>query len=452
MGVSKYFIEQFKAFAQQKKLLSRDSIFLVTVSAGVDSVVLAEICAQLEYQICIVHCNFQLRGESSDADELFVQNLAKELKVPFYSKRFETKAYKEKLNVSTQVAARELRYDYFNELADTIGKEQKKKVSILTAHHKDDNVETSLMYMFRGSGIKGLLGVSVKKGLIERPLLFASKQEIKEYASENNIAYRDDVSNASNDYTRNLLRNTIIPNIEAHFPDFKNMMSKDIELFGDVYGIYKKGIEQKIKRLIEVEEGATKIPVLRLQKMEAGKACLHEILQLLGFTAAQEIEVWKLCDAETGKYILGPSHRVIKNRNWLIIVPIAVEVAAAIVVENTDVPVQFQKGSLQFQITEDLKISNDKEVALLDYSSIRLPLVLRKWKQGDYFYPLGMNKKKKLSKFFIDKKYSLLQKENIWVIESDQKILWIVGVRIDNRFRVDASTIKALKITLTLSS
>lgn len=452
MGVGKYFIERFKAFAQQEKLLSKDRIFLVTVSAGVDSVVLAKICAQLEYQICIVHCNFQLRGEDSEADELFVENLAKELNVPFYSKRFDTKAYKEKFNVSTQVAARKLRYNYFNELADAINKEQKKKVSILTAHHKDDNIETSLMYLFRGSGIKGLLGVSAKKGLIERPLLFASKQEIKEYASENNITYRDDVSNASNDYTRNLLRNKIIPDIETHFPDFKIMMSKDIELFKDVYQIYKIGIEQKIKRLVKVEDEAIKIPVLRLQKMEAGKACLHEILQPLGFTVAQEIEVRRLCDAETGKYVLGPNHRVIRNRNWLLIVPNAVEAAAAFVVENTDSAVQFQNGLLQFQITEDLKISDDKKVALLDYRSIKFPLVLRKWRQGDYFYPLGMNKKKKLSKFLIDEKYALHQKENVWVLESDQKIIWIVGARIDDRFRINTSTTTALKITLTLPS
>ncbi len=452
MGVGKYFIDRFKAFAQQEKLLSKDKIFLVTVSAGVDSVMLAKICAQLEYQICIVHCNFQLRGEDSEADELFVENLAKELNVPFYSKRFDTKAYKEKFNVSTQVAARELRYDYFNELSGAINKEQKKKVSILTAHHKDDNVETSLMYLFRGSGIKGLLGVSAKKGLIERPLLFASKQEIKEYAIENNIIYRDDVSNASNDYTRNLLRNKIIPDIETHFPDFKTMMSKDIELFKDVYQIYKIRIDKKIKGLTKEEGESIKIPVLRLQKMGAGKACLHEILQPLGFTAAQEVEVWRLCDAETGKYVLGSNHRVIRNRNWLLIVPNAIEAATAIVVENIDSSVQFQNGTLQFQITEDLKISDDREVALLDDRSIKFPLILRKWRQGDYFYPLGMNKKKKLSKFLVDEKYALHQKENVWVLESDQKIIWIVGARIDNRFRINTSTTKALKITLTLPS
>jgi tRNA(Ile)-lysidine synthase len=446
------FREKFKAFAKEQKLLAADEMFLITVSGGVDSVVLAHICKQLGFSFVIVHCNFQLRGEASDGDENFVQALAKALDVPFYCKRFDTLSYKKNQGVGTQVAARTLRYDYFAELAESVAEEHKCKVKILTAHHQDDNVETSLMYMFRGSGIKGFTGIAVKNGIIERPLLFASKTEIKEFAGVNNIAYREDASNASDDYSRNFIRNKILPTIEEQFPDVKQMLVKDIELFQDVNRIYQIGIQKKIKSLVKYESGSIKIPVLRLEKMEAGKACLHEILQPLGFTAAQEIEVWQLCQSETGKYVIGKHHRVIRNRNWLVIVPSVVEEANQIVIESANESVNFAHGTLTLQTTDDVRIIADKQIALLDSRLLKFPLILRKWQQGDYFYPLGMNKKKKLSRFFIDEKLALHEKENVWVLESDGKIIWIVGSRIDDRFKMKSSSKAALRIKFDLLS
>lgn len=452
MSNSDKFLEVFKGFADQEKLLSKDKIFLVTVSGGIDSVVLAKICHLLGYNICLVHCNFQLRAAESDADEFFVQALAKELGIPFYCKKFDTISYKEKFAIGTQEAARTLRYEYFQELALSISKDTKKQVCILTAHHKDDNIETSLMFLFRGSGIKGLLGIAAKNGIIERPFLFATKDALRQYATDNNILYREDASNATIDYTRNFIRNKIVPTIEEQFPEVKDMLAKDIELFKDVYKIYRIGIEKKIKGLVKLESGNINIPVLRLQKMDAGKACLHEILQPLGFSAAQEVEVLKLCSASTGKYVSGKKYRVIRNRNWLVIVPNTEVIASTIVIEENEEFVNFESGNLTLQKTDVLDIITDKHIALLDFDSIKFPFILRKWKPGDYFYPLGMTKKKKLSRFFIDEKFSLPQKDATWLLESDGKIIWIVGSRIDNRFKVNSKTKAALKIQLNLLS
>ena len=450
--MNKNFIEKFKAFASKEKLLALDQVFLVTVSGGVDSVVLACICKLIGVEFVIVHCNFQLRGAESDLDETFVQELAQTLDVPFYCKKFDTISYKTIHGVGTQVAARTLRYDYFAELATAITIEKKRKVKILTAHHQDDNVETSLMYMFRGSGIKGFLGIAVRNGIMERPLLFASKTAIKEYASINEIAYREDASNAGEDYSRNFIRNKILPTIQEQFPDVKQMFVKDIELFQDVFQIYKIVIQKKIKSLIRLDSGTIKIPVLRLQKMEAGKACLHEILQPLDFTAAQEVEVWQLCQSETGKYVLGKQHRVIRNRNWLVIVPNVVKEANQFVIVSANEAVNFVNGTLTLQTTDDVKIPTDKKIALLDLKLVKFPLILRKWQQGDYFYPLGMRKKKKLSRFFIAEKYALHEKENAWILESNGKIIWVVGSRIDDRFKLHGSTKTALRIKFELNN
>ncbi len=444
------FIQKFEAFAQEQKLLSEDNILMIAVSGGVDSVVLARICHGLKYNIVIAHCNFQLRGADSGGDELFVQKMAEQLNVPFYAKKFNTKAFKETAKIGTQEAARNLRYAFFDELAVELETASGKKVSLLTAHHLDDNVETCLMYFFRGTGIRGLLGMHTKENRLQRPLLFATKIEIEAYAAENDIVYRKDLSNEGTEYKRNLLRNKLIPVLTEAFPQLQHAVSKNIGLFKDVFDIYQEAILNKQKLLARRKGSSVKMLVSQLQKMLGGRACLHEIIRPFNFTAAQENDVWNLCFGETGKMVSSATHRIIRDRDFLVILPIQKPDPSAYSLVEGSAEFSFDAGSLQLHFLAEPGINADENIAELDADLVAFPLTLRKWKYGDYFYPLGMRKKKPLNRFFIDQKYAVDQKENIWIVESGQKIIWVVGCRIDDRFKITGKTKNVLRIAYAL--
>ncbi|MEO5782855.1 MAG: tRNA lysidine(34) synthetase TilS [Ginsengibacter sp.] len=448
-----HLLQKFIEFIKKENLFQPKDKLLLAVSGGVDSVVLCDLCKQAGFDFVIAHCNFQLRGEESDRDEKFVRELAKKYNVEIFVKKFDTAKYVEEKKVSIQVAARELRYSWFDFL---IGNQQNaidnnNKIAnwISTAHHANDNIETLLMIFFKGSGIAGLRGILSKHEKIIRPLLFAKKEELVEFAKENNLKYVEDSSNASDKYTRNYFRNQLIPSIQKVFPQVEENLLHNIQRFNDIEKIYSKAIVAHKNKLLEKKGEEIHIPVLKLFKSEPLTTIVFEIIKDFGFTPNQTEEVIKLLKSDTGKYVQSNSYRIIKNRNWLIITPVNTVIAENILIEEKDKDVKFSQGKVAIkQISASgYKLSSIESIAQLDADEIKFPLLLRKWKQGDYFYPLGMTKKKKLSKFFIDQKLSLIQKENIWVLEMDKKIIWIIGMRIDNRFKISPKTKNILLIS-----
>ncbi len=441
-------LQSFRDYIQKEKLFDSSAGLLLAVSGGVDSVVLCDLCDKAGFHFIIAHCNFQLRREESMRDEAFVQQLGKKYNKEVLVKRFDTKAYAAKEKVSTQVAARDLRYQWFDELLANHPQLQ----YLLTAHHLDDNIETMLMNLFRGTGIAGLRAMLPKQDRIIRPLLFAPRELIHQYARENNIAWVEDSSNSTDDYTRNYFRHQVIPLVEKTYPAAVHNLGENIARFRDIELLYQQAMSFNKKKLLTIKGDEIHIPVMQLKKTAALSSVLYEITKDYGFSPAQVREIISLLDSDTGKYIESSSHRILKNRQWLIIAPQQNKESATILVEDGITKIEFAGGVLSFSQQEQQlqasPFSKDNRVACLDATAVQYPLLLRKWKEGDYFYPLGMPKKKKLARFLIDQKFSKTGKESVWVIESAKKIVWVVGHRIDDRCKVKPSTKKILRIAL----
>jgi len=437
---------EFKNFIQSHSFFQQKDKLLLAVSGGVDSVVLCELCKQSAYDFIIAHCNFQLRGAESERDEKFVKELGKKYDVDVLVKRFDTEKYAKEGKVSIQVAAREIRYNWFNEL---LTHHSPLPAHLLTAHHLDDNIETMLMNLFKGTGIAGLRGILPRQGKIVRPLLFAKKEELLAFAKENNLQWVEDSSNTSDKYSRNYIRHQLIPLIGKIYPEAENNLAGNLQRFADIEDLYRQAIGLHKKKLIEKKGNEFHIPVLKLKKSSPLRSIVYEIIKDFGFHSAQTDEMIGLLESESGKYVASSSHRIIKNRNWLIIAPIVTGEAQTILIEEGITHIQFAAGNLQLaQVSsKDSRLPTVHSIALLDSGEIKFPLLLRKWKQSDYFYPLGMKKKKKLARFFIDQKLSKTDKEKVWVLEMNKKIAWVIGYRIDERFKITDKTKEALRIT-----
>ena len=461
-------LQQFIQYCKQElRLVPHQTQWVLAVSGGVDSVVLADLCHHAGFQFVIAHCNFQLRGDESIRDENFVRSLGERYNKEVLVKHFDTKAYAEANKSSIQVAARELRYGWFEEVISDellVMSDKHKQQSLVskdlqlttynlqlflaTAHHADDNIETLLLNFFRGTGISGLHGILPKQGNIIRPLLFAKREEIVAYAKENNLSWVEDSSNASDKYSRNFVRHQVMPLMKTIYPQVGDNLLGNIERFKEIELIYSASIQQTKSKLIEVKGNESHIPILKLKRQTPLKTIVFEIIKDFGFAATQTEEAIKLLDAANGSFMASASHRLIINRNWLIIAPLQPEEALNIIIEEGIKNIAYAGGTLSFETTpaDNTHLPTDATIATLNADEIRYPLLLRPCKQGDYFYPLGMLKKKKLSKFFIDQKLSKTDKERVWVIESDKRIVWVIGLRIDNRFRIKPTSKKQLTI------
>lgn len=442
----------FEGNIQDEKLLRPGDLLLLAVSGGVDSVVLCELCHLAGYQFAIAHCNFQLRGEESDRDEQFVRSLAQRYGAELFVRHFDTNTYMLQNNMSVQVAARELRYRWFDDLATYLHTETGRSVYIVTAHHGDDNIETVLMNFFKGTGIAGMRGILPKTGVIIRPLLFTGKQDILAFAKARALEFVEDSSNASDKYSRNYVRHRIIPAIEEIYPAARQNIMDNIDRFREIELLYNQAISAHKKKLLEERNGELSVSILQLSRVEPLKTVVFEIIKQYGFTAKQTKDAMALLEAETGKFVLSPTHRILRHRNRLIISPLKCLTNQMILIQEEDTEVIFEGGRLNIATKEvkgrEMDFPLSSTIACLDLKQIEFPLILRKWKAGDYFYPLGMHKKKKLARFFIDQKMSLLEKESVWVIEMKKKIMWVVNKRIDDRFKVTASTKNMLRISL----
>lgn len=449
--------KKVEEYIRANNLFAKNDLLLLAISGGIDSVALLHMLAQLGYQMILAHCNFKLRGAESEEDERFVRQEAGSLNIPVMVRCFDTISYARDNKVSIQVAAREQRYQWFNELLDQtfpfLSGEKKPSV-IVTAHHADDNVETVIFNFFRGAGIHGIRGILPKQGKIVRPLLDIRKEEIRNYCTAKQLHWREDQSNQDVKYTRNFIRNQLIPLAETIIPSLKDNIINSTKRFLEIEHIYNRSMHKICVGLQEKKGEELHIPVLKLLKQEALQSVVYTLFKPFGFGTAQIPEIISLLHADTGRYLVSSTHRVLRNRKWLIISPVFLTTIQHIVVGEEESAVSWEAGSIQLQriVASTLSIENNSQIALLDAKKIRFPLLIRKWKAGDYFYPLGMQKKKKLSRFFIDRKLAISEKEKVWIIESNKKIIWIIGQRIDDRFKLSANSTEVLKIIWTSSS
>lgn len=418
----------------------KDKKLLLAVSGGIDSMVLMHLFQQLNYDIALAHCNFQLRGKESDADELFVKVKSKKLKVKSYFIRFDTENYSKENKLSIQLAARKLRYDWFQELLS-----ENQLDYLVTAHHLDDNVETFLINFVRGTGLEGLTGIPHQNGNIVRPMLPFSREEIENYAQANQIQWREDSSNASDKYFRNKLRHDIVPILKELNIGFLDSFQNTLHHLQQAESLVNDASKLVFEKVVEEKENQVEIHLKPLLQFENYKAYLYQWLNKFGFSAWNDI--YDLVVAQSGKQIFSETHVLLKDREKLILSERKSSNKEEIYsIESLDdkvnipLKLRFYKGVNIFE--------THSNCIFVDESKLKFPLTIRKWQEGDYFYPSGMNGKKKLSKYFKDEKYSLLDKENQWLLCSEDQIVWVIGKRADNRFTSNETTQNSIKIVL----
>jgi tRNA(Ile)-lysidine synthase len=418
------------SFLQDKKLL-------VATSGGMDSMVLVHLFQKLKFNIGLAHCNFQLRNSESDADEKFVNNYAELHKIPCFTIKFDTKNYSEVHKLSIQVAARNLRYNWFNEILV-----QEKYDYIITAHHADDVAETFMINLSRGTGLEGLTGIPSQNGNIIRPMLLFSRKEIENYASENSLQLREDSSNASDKYLRNKIRHHIIPVFKEINDSFLQSFQNTLEYLNQQQSLVDDAVLLVYEKVVLEEKEQLKINISALLQYKNYKAYLYQWLHKYGFTAWND--VYDLLQSQTGKRIESENYILLKDRDFLLLsskISDFETIAIHSVTENTNFP-------LNFSICNFSDISNqNKNVIFVEESKLQFPLTIRKWKSGDYFYPAGMQGKKKVSKYFKDEKFTLFQKQQAFILESNDQIVWIIGHRADERFKPENTTQNIIQIT-----
>lgn len=416
------------------------SRLLIAISGGLDSVVLAHLCHKMKLNFSLAHCNFNLRGDESDADEDFVLQIAEDFNVEVFVESFETNTYAETHQLSTQMAARELRYAWFNELMEQLHFDY-----LLTAHHADDNLETFLINLTRGTGLEGLTGIPEINGNIIRPILPFSREEIESYAKSNKLNWREDSSNITTKYLRNKLRHDVIPALKETNPQLLQNFNKTLSFLKDSNEIVEDRIAELQKKIVTIDGDLILFNIKKLQKLSNPKAYLYQLLKDFNFTEWDDVT--NLLSAQSGKQVFSKTHRLLKDRDVLILSKILSKDKILINISENDYEIQTPMGKLTF---EDVKRINSTIEAKIyvDKEKLQYPLMLREWEEGDYFQPFGMEGKKKLSKFFKDEKMSLIEKEQSLLLCSGKDIIWIVGKRADDRFKVTEKTSQILKIQL----
>jgi tRNA(Ile)-lysidine synthase len=447
--------DKFNQFITSEKLFSTNDHLLLAVSGGIDSVVLVELCRQAGFSFSIAHMNFKLRAEESERDAMFVEALAKRIGVNFYYNVADVSEYKTQHSVGTQEAARILRYKWFNAIvrgecsAISIVKAQRPRY-IVTAHHQDDNIETSFMHFLRGTGIKGLRGMLPKQGNVLRPMLTLSRPEIAAYAALHDLQWVEDSSNASDSYTRNFVRHEILPALKKRMPSVELNMAENLSRFRDIETLYHESVQRRLATLLKHAPSKNGMPVNLLLKQPAMGSLLYEWLSPFGFSAAQTKEVAALCFSTTGRFVENELYRVLRNRDWLLLEKKQTDRPNYLIVEGAPALITIPPGVLTIEKMSGFDDANIKSSdAHLDASAVKFPIIVRRWQAGDYFYPLGLNKKKKIARFLIDLKLSRSEKDQVYVVESDRKILWVVGHRIDHRFRVTEKSGSVLHLFVT---
>lgn len=438
-------LNQFLNNVKEKLLFEPTQKVLLAISGGIDSMVLLHLFEKSGFEYGIAHCNFNLRGKESDGDEQFVRDQVQQHGTVAFFESFDTKEYAQLKGVSIEMAARELRYEFF----ERIRKEHNYDY-IATAHHQDDLIETFFLNLSRKTGLKGLTGIKEKAGNIVRPLLIVDRTSIEGYAAKNYLEYREDSSNREVVYQRNFLRHKILPLFSELNPSFKKNFLASVENLKEAEKVYNNELLSEKNEVLLVTEDEVSISITKLQKATYPRLLLLEILSEYSFKSSVVDEVLSSLETESGKKFFSKTHRLVKDREKLFISKLKEEEEEKIYyIEKDDIEL-FSPFSISIEKLkiEDFELVREAKIACIDLDSIQFPLLIRKWKQGDYFQPLGMTGFKKLSDFFIDRKLPLHEKENTWLLCSGKKIVWIMGQRLDNRFKVNPNTKHILKIEM----
>ena len=419
-------------FLQGKKLL-------LAVSGGLDSMVLVHLFQQLNYEIVVLHCNFQLRGLESFEDQQFIQEYSNTNAIPFVFTQFDTEAFAADCKVSIQVAARELRYSWFYEQLAI-----QKGDFILTAHHADDNLETFLINLSRGTGLEGLTGIPAQNEKVIRPLLSFSRQQMEEYASVNKLKWREDSSNASDKYLRNKIRHHLVPLLKELNPNFISSFEKTQSFLSEAQELVDDAAIMVYQQVAREEGEDIYFDLVRLLQLPNYSSYLYQWLKEFGFTAWDDI--YELVTSQSGKQVVAPYFRLIKDRDCLILSPLpSQENQQEFEIESVESKVKFPLN-LVFSIVSKIGVASNSTI-FVDQDKLVFPLTLRHWNEGDVFQPFGMEgKSKKVSKLFKDEKLSLIAKEKVWLLCSNNQVVWVVGIRQDERFKIDPNSKNLLKI------
>jgi tRNA(Ile)-lysidine synthase len=427
-------LEQFLNHIKRNNLCSKEDRILLAVSGGLDSMVMLDLFLTAGFSIGVAHCNFMLRGEESDKEEKFIERFCMDQGIPFYCRRFDTAQYAAKERLSIQVAARHLRYQFFRTISSA-----NHFTKVGTAHHLNDNLETVLMNLVRGTGIDGLCGIPISNGNIIRPLLFASREEINEYAVSRNLSWCEDSSNASQDYQRNILRHTVIPKLKELNPALETRFKDSLERISGTRHLAGEWLAGISKEVLTVSGDKTIINKTAIFNHPHAAVVLWEMIKSLGFSYEQCKSITQT--VQSGKVFYSTTHELVHDRTSLIIIPIDHPLFEESTINSDDETVAL--GSEQLIISKrgnDRLDFTDPWTAYFDRDKITFPLTWRNWKDGDSFVPLGMNNRKKLSDFLIDLKIPMSDKKGITVLESAGEIIWVVGYRISNVVKITDET------------
>jgi tRNA(Ile)-lysidine synthase len=436
--------DRFRKYLADNSMLHKHSQVLLAVSGGIDSMAMTDLFRKENISIAIAHCNFSLRGKESDLDEKFVSEYAVKNNIPFFSIRFATKDYARKHGMSIQMAARELRYTWFEKIRSEHNFDH-----IAVAHNLNDNIETFLINLGRGTGLSGLTGMKPVSNNIIRPLLFATRSEIETYGKSNGLKFREDSSNADTKYTRNKLRHKVIPVLKEINQSFESAVSETIIRLRQTETLLENYVSSVRDELIIIKGNETKFDRIKLSKLTGNKTLIFELFSPYGLKGSQVKDLLNVIKGRTGSQIFTTSHRILRDREEIIIVPAENNETGSYIITCTEdlVNVPVIKSFKSVQNSKKTRITGENCTAFLDEERLEYPLTIRIWENGDYFIPFGMTSRKKVSDFLPDSKLSLIEKDKVMVLTSNGKIAWIIGRRIDNRFRITPETRKILVLT-----
>ncbi|MFA5326965.1 MAG: tRNA lysidine(34) synthetase TilS [Prolixibacteraceae bacterium] len=442
-------IEQFLKYIREEKLFHSAQRILLAVSGGADSMLMLHLFASAGFSVGIAHCNFGLRGAESDGDEQLVAEYCDQHNLAFYVKRFNTEEYALQEGISIEMAARDLRYNWFNQLLG-----QHEFDFLATAHHQDDVIETFLINLSRGSGIKGLSGIQAKSGRIIRPMLFTNREEILDYCEKMKISFRNDSSNLDTIYKRNLIRQEILPLMEQINPAFRKNALKTIDNLNETGQLFQQRMSEIRATVYSEDEQGAMIHIDKLLTLSPIRTILFELIRDFGFQAEQIDDIADSLTKESGRKFFSGAYRLVKDREYLLISPFSAKPDKVFYLDENCEKINFPLPLIleRFDRTRDFRFSTHAHVVDLDFDRLVFPLIIRHWQEGEYFKPLGMSGLKKISDYFIDEKYSIPEKENAWILASGNQVVWIVGKRLDDRFKITAKTKKILRIKLLMAN
>ena len=431
-------IDQFQAYINRCNLIAEGDKLVLALSGGIDSMVLADLLLKAKVEFVVAHCNFHLRSEESDGDEKFVRDYADRNGIRYFVKHFDTEKYASENGISIEMAARDLRYAWFEQLRQQLGYNK-----IAVAHHADDQAETFFINLLRGAGLRGLKGMLPQNGIIIRPLLWASREKIHQYAVENQIVWREDHTNAESVYLRNKIRNQLLPAFDELKPEARQGLYKSLEYLASENELYRELLKEKLAQIVKRNDEVQSFPTFNSQLSTLNFQLLFEWLRQYNFNADQCRFIFETMNTGIGNKYFSSTHQLIIGRDDL-------QLSEIKAVENEEVQIGVGEDVIVLPIhlcfsklekTHDFVIDKSSDVAQLDFDKLKFPLTLRHWRHGDRFHPLGMKGSKLLSDFFVDQKFTEWQKRNVWLLVSaDGDILWMVGHRIDDRFKIKKET------------